>query len=132
DSHPYSAPIGPRGYNVSDDPGLCPAGSPGPGDAARFRAPSVLHHDWMEGTMRRLMTLLVPLAGTIVSVAVLAPPALANTQVKTVNHVNFTYVEKQVCPFHLSVHLEGSYKSVDYYDGRGSFYKRVHTSGERR
>jgi len=82
--------------------------------------------------MRRLMKLLVPVAGTIVSVAVLAPPALANTQVKTVNHVNFTYVEKEVCPFHLSVHLEGSYKSVDYYDGSGFLYKEINTSGGRR
>ena len=79
--------------------------------------------------MRRLMKLLVPVASTILSVALLAPPALANTQVKTVNHVDFTYVEKEVCPFHLSVHLEGSYKSVDYYDGSGFLYKTIDTPG---
>ena len=41
-----------------------------------------LHRDWMGGTMRRLMKLFVPVAGTIVSVALLASPALANMQVK--------------------------------------------------
>jgi hypothetical protein len=79
--------------------------------------------------MRRLMKLLVPVAGTILSVALLAPPALANTQVKTVNHVDFTYVEKGICPFHISVHLEGSYKSVDYYDSSGFLYKEINTPG---
>ena len=72
--------------------------------------------------MRRLMKLFVPVAGTILGVALLTPPALANTQVKTVNHVDFTYVEKGICPFHISVHLEGYYKSVEYYDGSGFLY----------
>ena len=76
-----------------------------------------------------MMKLFVPVAGTIISVALLAPPALANTQVKTVNHVDFTYVEKGICPFHISVHLEGWYKSVDYYDSSGFRYKTINTPG---
>jgi hypothetical protein len=79
--------------------------------------------------MRRLMRLFVPVAAAMVGVALLAPPALANTVVKTVNHVDATYVEKGVCSFHLSVHLEGFYKSVDYYDGSGFLYKEINTSG---
>ena len=79
--------------------------------------------------MRRLMKLFVPVAAAVVGVALLAPPALANTVVKTLNHVDFTYVEKGVCPFNISVHLEGSYKSVDYYDGSGFLYKEINTAG---
>ena len=79
--------------------------------------------------MHRLMKLFVPVAGTILGVALLAPPALANNQVKTVNHVDFTYVEKGICPFHISVHLEGYYKSVEYYDGSGFLYKVINTAG---
>ena len=34
-----------------------------------------------------------------------------------------------VCPFDLAVHLEGFYKSVDYYDNSGFLYKTINTVG---
>lgn len=79
--------------------------------------------------MRRVIKLFVPVASTLVCFALLAPPAAANTQEKTVYHVNFTYIETGVCSFDLRVHLEGSYKSVDYYDKDGFLYKTINTSG---
>jgi len=79
--------------------------------------------------MLRVTKLLVAVASTIVCVALLAPPAVANTQVKTVNHVDFRYVESGICPFDIRVHLEGYYKSVDYYDSSGFLYKTINTAG---
>ena len=61
--------------------------------------------------------------------ALSAQPAAANIPVKSTNHVDFTYVETEVCPFHLRVHLEGSYKSVDYYDNSGFLYRTINTVG---
>jgi hypothetical protein len=42
--------------------------------------------------------------------------AAANMQVKSVTHVNETYTESGACPFDIRVHLDGSFKAVDYYD----------------
>jgi hypothetical protein len=75
------------------------------------------------------MKLFVPVAGTIVSVALLASPALANMQVSSVNHVDYRYTESSICPFDLRVHLHGSYKNVDYYDNTGFLYKTINTPG---
>lgn len=79
--------------------------------------------------MRRVTKLFVPVASTVVCVALLAPPALANVQVKSVNYVDFTYVDSEVCPFDVTVHLEGYYKNVDYYDNSGFLYKTINTVG---
>lgn len=79
--------------------------------------------------MRRVTKLVVPIASAIACVALLAPPALANMQVKTVNYVKFTYVESEICPFDIRVHLDGFYKSVDYYDNSGFLYKTINTVG---
>jgi hypothetical protein len=79
--------------------------------------------------MLRMTKLFVPVASTLVCVALLAVPAAANMQVKTVNHVDFTYVESGVCSFDLRTHLDGSYKSVDYYDNSGFLYKTINTPG---
>jgi hypothetical protein len=75
-------------------------------------------------------TKLMVLAGTsLVSLALSVEPAAAHTQVKTVNHVDFTYVESGVCSFDMRVHLGGSFKSVDYYDNSGFLYKEINTPG---
>lgn len=79
--------------------------------------------------MRRLMKLFVPVAGTIVSVALVASPATANMQVSSVNHVEYRYTDSSICPFDLRVHLHGSYKNVDYYDNTGFLYKTIDTPG---
>jgi len=67
--------------------------------------------------------------GAVITVALFAGPAAANTQVKTVNHVHFTYVESGVCSFDLTVRLDGFYKSVNYYDNSGFLYKTINTPG---
>jgi hypothetical protein len=79
--------------------------------------------------MLRVTKLFATVASTIVCVALLAPPAVANTQVKTVNHVDFRYVDPGICPFDIRVHLEGYFKSVDYYDNSGFLYKTINTVG---
>jgi hypothetical protein len=69
------------------------------------------------------------IVGTVATVALFAGPAAANTQVKTVNHVEFTYIESGVCSFDLTVHLDGYYKSVNYYDNSGFLYRTINTPG---
>ena len=61
--------------------------------------------------------------------ALSAQPAAANMQVKSAYHVDFRYVESEVCAFDLRVHLEGFYKSVDYYDNSGFLVKTINTVG---
>ena len=79
--------------------------------------------------MSRVTKLLILAMTSMFSFALSPRPAAANTQVKSVNHVDFTYVESGVCPFDLAVHLEGFYKSVDYYDNSGFLYKTINTVG---
>jgi hypothetical protein len=56
-------------------------------------------------------------------------PAAANTQEKTVNEVHYTYVESGVCSFDIRVHLDGFFKTVDFYDSSGFRYKTINTPG---
>jgi hypothetical protein len=79
--------------------------------------------------MLRVTRFLVPTVTLILSIALLAPPAAANTQAKSVNHVNARYTESSICPFDLRVYLHGTYKSVDYYDNTGFLYKTIDTPG---
>jgi hypothetical protein len=72
---------------------------------------------------------LVPTVTLMLGVALLAPPAAANTQVKSVNHVDAGYTEPSICPFDLKVYLHGKYKDVDYYDNTGFLYKTIDTPG---
>ena len=79
--------------------------------------------------MSRVARLLILAMTSLFGLALAAQPAAANMQEKTTNHVDFTYVESEVCSFDLRVHLEGSYKSVDYYDNGGFLYKTINTAG---
>ena len=79
--------------------------------------------------MLRVTKFLVAVASSIVCVALFAPPAVANTVERSVNHVNDTYTESSVCPFDLTVHLSGSFKVVEYYDNSGFRYKEIATPG---
>jgi hypothetical protein len=79
--------------------------------------------------MARVMMRFAPLAIAVVSVAVLAPPASANMQVKSVFHVHEAYTESGTCSFNLRVHLDGFYKVVDHYDNSGFLFKTIATSG---
>jgi hypothetical protein len=79
--------------------------------------------------MSRVIKLLVLVMTTLVGVAMSAQPAAANVQVKTVNEVDLTYVDSDVCAFDVTVHLDGFYKNVDYYDNSGFLYKTIDTVG---
>jgi hypothetical protein len=79
--------------------------------------------------MSRVTKLLVLAMTSMIGFALSAQPAAANTQVKTANYVDFTYVDTEVCPFNVTVHLDGFYKSVDYYDNSGFLYKTINTVG---
>jgi hypothetical protein len=76
------------------------------------------------GTSRLTLTLM-----GLLGLALLAPPAGANTQVKSVIRVDETDVDRSVCPFGVTFHLHGSFKSVDYYDNTGFLYKTIDTVG---
>jgi hypothetical protein len=77
----------------------------------------------------RVTKQVIPFAISIAWVALVVLPAAANTQLKTVNHVDETYTETVACPFDISVHVSGSFKVVDYYDNTGFLYKTIATPG---
>jgi hypothetical protein len=79
--------------------------------------------------MLRSMRLSVLAVTALVGVALLAPQASANTQVKTVNWVDDTSSDSGICAFDVTFHVFGSYKNVDYYDNSGFLYKTVDTPG---
>ncbi len=79
--------------------------------------------------MSRVTKLLILAMTSMFGFALFAQPAAANMQEKSTNHVDFTYIESGVCSFDLTVHLLGSYKSVDYYDNSGFLYKTINTPG---
>jgi hypothetical protein len=79
--------------------------------------------------MLRVTKHLVPVAVALVCIALYAAPAAANMQVKSVFQVHETYTETGTCPFDLRVHLDGSFKVVDYYDNSGFKYKTIATPG---
>jgi hypothetical protein len=71
----------------------------------------------------------VLVVSALVGIALFAPPAAANTQVKSVIHVDDTSVDRSVCPFGVTFHVQGSFKNVDYYDNSGFLYKTIDTAG---
>jgi hypothetical protein len=79
--------------------------------------------------MLRMTKFVVPIANALVCIALFAPPAVANMQVKTVYHVDETYIESEMCPFDIRVHLDGTFKQVNYYDNTGFLYKQINTPG---
>jgi len=79
--------------------------------------------------MLRVTRCIVPVAAVVCCIGILASPAFANTVVKSVNRVNFSYTESSICPFDLRVHASGSFKVVDYYDNTGFLYKEIATPG---
>jgi hypothetical protein len=50
-------------------------------------------------------------------------------QEKSVFHVHETYIESGTCSFDIRVHLDGSFKVVNYYDDTGFLYKTIATPG---
>lgn len=74
------------------------------------------------------LTKLAP-AVVLMGIALLAPPAAANTRVTTVDHVNDTFVDSEICSFDITFHVYGSLKFADFYDTSGSLYKTIGRAG---
>src|SRR5436190_9013592 len=74
----------------------------------------------------RLLTLV---AVAVAAVALPAVPAAANTQLKSVIHVQQTGIDSGICPFDVRFYLSGWFKSVEYYDSSGFLYKTIDTVG---
>jgi hypothetical protein len=58
-----------------------------------------------------------------------AQTASANTQVRTVNHVDDTFVDSGLCGFDITFHYVGSFTNTDFYDNTGFLYKTISTVG---
>jgi hypothetical protein len=70
----------------------------------------------------------VSIASLLVAMVV-AAPASANTQVKTTFEVHQAYTDSFVCPFDVRVHLNGTFKNVDYYNNEGFLSRSIGTPG---
>jgi hypothetical protein len=68
-------------------------------------------------------------AGAILWTASLTTAAQASMTVKSVFDVRETYTDTFVCPFDVRVHLDGSFKNVDFYDTDGFLYRSIATPG---
>ena len=79
--------------------------------------------------MSRGVKILVTAITSVAGLLMFVPTASADTVEKSFNHVDLKYVESGLCSFDLSVHLDGSYKSVNYYDSSGFLYKTINTPG---
>ena len=65
----------------------------------------------------------------LMAATVLAAPVSANTQVKATFEVHEAYTDTFVCPFNIRVHLNGTFKNVDYYESDGFLYRSIATPG---
>ena len=69
-------------------------------------------------------------AALVFTMAVLwASPASANTVTHDVIHLHFHFVDRHSCPFDISVHESGTFRSADFYDNNGDLYKTLLTAG---
>ncbi len=83
-----------------------------------------------EGVAVRVLTRLPGvLAVTLAATALWALPAAANTQVRTVIHVDDTFVDDETCGFDITVHVFGPFTDTDFYDNSGFLYKTIETVG---
>jgi hypothetical protein len=65
----------------------------------------------------------------IVVAASNAQTASANTQTRTVSHIDQTYVDHSLCSFGITFHYVGSFTETDFYDNTGFLYKSIFTVG---
>jgi hypothetical protein len=65
----------------------------------------------------------------ILAAMVWAQTASANTQVRTVTHMDDTYVDSSICGFDITFHYFGSFTETDFYDNTGFLYKSISTVG---
>jgi hypothetical protein len=79
--------------------------------------------------VRVLTRLAGMLVVTLAAIALWAPPAAANTQLRTVIHVDDTFVDDETCDFDITVHAFGPFTSTDFFDNSGFLYKTIITVG---
>jgi hypothetical protein len=72
--------------------------------------------------MRRLW---LPFIVVILAAMALARPAAANTQVRTVIHVDEIAVDSELCGFDITSHFFGAITFTDFYDNTGFLYKTI-------
>jgi hypothetical protein len=82
------------------------------------RAPTYLRG----GTMRRVW---LPLVLVILAATTSAQTASANTQVRSVFHIDDTAVDSSLCGFDITFRFVGWVTSTDYYDNSGFLYKTI-------
>jgi hypothetical protein len=75
--------------------------------------------------MRRVWLPLLVILAAMAS----AQTASANTQVRTVFHVDDTAVDSSICGFDITFHYVGSFTETDFYDNTGFLYKSISTVG---
>ena len=67
----------------------------------------------------------LPFVVVILAAMALAGPAAANTQVRTVIHIDDTAVDSELCDFDVTSHFFGAITFTDFYDNTGFLYKRI-------
>jgi hypothetical protein len=75
------------------------------------------------------LTKLGTLTGGLIGIALLAPTAAASSKVTTVDRVNDTFVDSEICGFQIAFHAVGSLKFRDFYDNSGFLYKTIGRAG---
>src|SRR3954462_13698545 len=78
--------------------------------------------------MRRVSTLLAAFSAALICAIVIAAPASANKVVRTTFEVHEAYTDTFECSFPLRVHLNGTFKNIDY-ERNGVLYKSISTPG---
>jgi hypothetical protein len=79
--------------------------------------------------VKTLMRLLLAAIAVISSLFLWAQPAAANTRVRTVVHVDDTFVNSEMCGFDITAHFFGSLTFADFYDNSGFRYKTIGRAG---
>ena len=72
--------------------------------------------------MRRVW---LPFVVVILAAMALAGPAAANTQVRTVIHIDDTAVDSDLCDFDVTSQFFGAITFTDFYDNTGFLYKTI-------
>src|SRR3954447_4176298 len=79
--------------------------------------------------MRRVSTLLAAFSAALICAIVIAAPASANKVVRTTFEVHEAYTDTFERSFPLRVHLNGTFKNIDYYGRTGVLYRSTATPG---
>jgi hypothetical protein len=69
------------------------------------------------------------MAVALAAIALWVQPAAANTQVRTVVHVDDTFIDSETCGFDITVHTFGSFTDTDFFDNSGFLFMTIETIG---